>query len=84
MGATQKVSTKNLTTPATFGRVVLGLPWRTAFQIFDSKVRRLLRSEFNRGPFVSAESIEALGRKSPASAQLPRAGHEQWLTLRRF
>lgn len=52
-------------TYAKFGREVLNLPWRTAFQIFDSKVRHLLRSEYNRGSSVSADSIEALGKKLP-------------------
>ncbi len=52
-------------TYAKFGREILRLPWRTAFQIFDSKVRPLLRPEYNRGSCVSAESIEALARKLP-------------------
>jgi tricarballylate dehydrogenase len=41
------------------------LPWRTAYQIFDSKVRNLLRSEYNRGASVTADSIEALAKKLP-------------------
>lgn len=52
-------------TYAKFGREVLRLPWRTAYQIFDSKVTHLLRSEYNRGSRVSADSIEALGKKLP-------------------
>lgn len=52
-------------TYAKYGRAVLNLPWRTAFQIFDSKVRPLLRSEYNRGHSVSADSIEALAKKLP-------------------
>ncbi|MBI2986948.1 MAG: FAD-dependent tricarballylate dehydrogenase TcuA [Deltaproteobacteria bacterium] len=47
------------------GREVLRLPWRTAFQIFDSKVKHLLRSEYSRHSCVSADSVEALGRKFP-------------------
>ncbi len=47
------------------GREILRLPWRTGFQIFDSKVKHLLRSEYSRGAGVSADSIEALGRKFP-------------------
>jgi tricarballylate dehydrogenase len=52
-------------TYAKFGREILRLPWRTAFQIFDSKVRPLLRSQYNRGSCVSAASIEALAGKLP-------------------
>jgi tricarballylate dehydrogenase len=52
-------------TYAKFGREVLGLPWRTAYQIFDSKTRPLLRSEYNRGFHVSADNIEALAKKLP-------------------
>jgi len=52
-------------TYAKFGRQVLRLPWRTAYQIFDSKTRKLLRSEYNKGSSVSADSIEALGKKLP-------------------
>jgi len=52
-------------TYAKFGREILRLPWRTAFQIFDSKVRPLLRPEYNRGTCISADSIEALARKLP-------------------
>lgn len=52
-------------TYAKCGREVLRLPWRTAYQIFDSKVRHLLRSEYNRGSHVSADSIEALAKKMP-------------------
>jgi tricarballylate dehydrogenase len=52
-------------TYAKFGRQVLGLPWRTAYQIFDSKVRHLLRSEYNRGSSVTADSIESLAKKLP-------------------
>jgi tricarballylate dehydrogenase len=52
-------------TYAKCGREVLRLPWRTAYQIFDSKTRPLLRSEYNRGFHVSADSIEALGKKLP-------------------
>ena len=36
--------------------------WRTAYQIFDNKTRPLLRSEYNRGFHVSADSIEALAK----------------------
>jgi tricarballylate dehydrogenase len=43
----------------------LRLPWRTAYQIFDSKTRPLLRSEYNRGFHVSADSIEGLAKKLP-------------------
>ncbi len=52
-------------TYAKYGREVLRLPWRTAYQIFDSKTRPLLRSEYNRGFHVSADSIEALAKKLP-------------------
>ncbi|HXG50039.1 MAG TPA: FAD-dependent tricarballylate dehydrogenase TcuA [candidate division Zixibacteria bacterium] len=52
-------------TYAKCGREVLRLPWRTAYQIFDCKTRPLLRSEYNRGSYVSADTIEALGRKLP-------------------
>jgi tricarballylate dehydrogenase len=52
-------------TYAKCGREVLRLPWRTAYQIFDSKTRPLLRSEYNRGSHVSADSIEALAKKLP-------------------
>jgi tricarballylate dehydrogenase len=52
-------------TYAKYGREVLRLPWRTAYQIFDNKVRHLLRSEYNRGSHVSADSIETLARKLP-------------------
>jgi tricarballylate dehydrogenase len=52
-------------TYAKFGREVLRLPWRTAYQIFDSKVTHLLRSEYNRGSHVSADSIDSLGKKLP-------------------
>lgn len=52
-------------TYAKYGREVLRLPWRTAYQIFDSKTRPLLRSEYNRGFHVSADSVEALGKKLP-------------------
>ena len=52
-------------TYAKCGREVLRLPWRTAYQIFDSKTRPLLRSEYNRGFHVSADSIEALAKKLP-------------------
>ncbi len=52
-------------TYAKYGREVLRLPWRTAYQIFDSKTRPLLRSEYNRGFHVSAESVEALAKKLP-------------------
>lgn len=52
-------------TYAKCGREVLRLPWRTAYQIFDSKTRGLLRSEYNRGFHVSADSIEALAKKLP-------------------
>jgi tricarballylate dehydrogenase len=52
-------------TYAKCGRHVLRLPWRTAYQIFDSKTRPLLRSEYNRGFHVSADSIEALAKKLP-------------------
>lgn len=52
-------------TYAKCGREVLRLPWRTAYQIFDSKVRPLLRSEYNRGSHVSADTIEALAKKLP-------------------
>jgi tricarballylate dehydrogenase len=52
-------------TYAKFGKEILRLPWRTAFQVFDSKVRPLLRPEYNRGTCVSAESIEALAKKLP-------------------
>src|ERR1044071_714631 len=47
------------------GREVLRLPWRTAYQIFDSKTRPLLRSEYNRGFHASADNIEALAKKLP-------------------
>jgi len=47
------------------GREVLRLPWKTAFQIFDSKVNHLLRSEYKRGSSISADSIESLGKKLP-------------------
>ena len=43
-------------TYAKCGREVLRLPWRTAYQIFDSKTRPLLRSEYNRGFHVSADT----------------------------
>ena len=52
-------------TYAKCGREVLRLPWRTAYQTFDSKTRPLLRSEYNRGFHVSADSIEALAKKLP-------------------
>jgi tricarballylate dehydrogenase len=52
-------------TYAKCGREVLRLPWRTAYQIFDSKTRPLLRSEYNRGFHASADSIEALAKKLP-------------------
>ncbi|HEY7322589.1 MAG TPA: FAD-dependent tricarballylate dehydrogenase TcuA [Candidatus Binatia bacterium] len=52
-------------TYAKCGREVLRLPWRTAYQIFDSKTRPLLRSEYNRGSYVFADSIEALVKKLP-------------------
>jgi tricarballylate dehydrogenase len=52
-------------TYAKCGRKVLRLPWRTAYQIFDSKTRPLLRSEYNRGFHASADSIEALAKKLP-------------------
>jgi tricarballylate dehydrogenase len=52
-------------TYAKCGREVLRLPWRTAYQIFDGKTRPLLRSEYNRGFHVSADSIEALAKKLP-------------------
>ena len=52
-------------TYAKCGREVLRLPWRTAYQIFDSKTRPLLRSEYNRGSHVSADTIEALAKKLP-------------------
>jgi tricarballylate dehydrogenase len=52
-------------TYAKCGREVLRLPWRTAYQIFDSKTRPLLRSEYNRGFHVSADGIEALAKKLP-------------------
>jgi tricarballylate dehydrogenase len=52
-------------TYAKYGREVLRLPWRTAYQIFDSKTRPLLRSEYHRGSHVSADSIEALAKKLP-------------------
>lgn len=52
-------------TYAKYGREVLRLPWRTAYQIFDNKVRHLLRSEYNRGAHVSADSIETLAKKMP-------------------
>jgi len=52
-------------TYAKYGREVLRLPWRTAYQIFDNKTRPLLRSEYNRGFHVSASSIEALAKKLP-------------------
>jgi tricarballylate dehydrogenase len=52
-------------TYAKCGREVLRLPWRTAYQMFDSKTRPLLRSEYNRGSHVSAETIEALAKKLP-------------------
>ena len=52
-------------TYAKYGREVLRLPWRTAYQIFDSKTRPLLRTEYNRGFHVSGGSIEALVKKLP-------------------
>jgi tricarballylate dehydrogenase len=52
-------------TYAKFGREILQLPWRTAFQVFDSNVKSLLRPEYNRGTCISADSIEALARKLP-------------------
>jgi tricarballylate dehydrogenase len=52
-------------TYAKFGREILRLPWRTAFQVFDSKVRPLLRPEYSRGTSISGESIEALAKKLP-------------------
>jgi tricarballylate dehydrogenase len=52
-------------TYAKYGREVLRLPWRTAYQIFDSKTRPLLRSEYNRGFHASADSIEAVAKKLP-------------------
>jgi tricarballylate dehydrogenase len=52
-------------TYAKCGREVLRLPWRIAYQIFDSKTRPLLRSEYNRGSHVSADSMAALARKLP-------------------
>jgi tricarballylate dehydrogenase len=50
-------------TYAKLGKEVLRLPWGTAFQIFDHKVRHLLRSEYNNGTVVTADTIEGLGRK---------------------
>ena len=47
------------------GREVLRLPWRIAFQIFDSKVKHLLRPEYGRDGGMCADSIEALGRQFP-------------------
>jgi tricarballylate dehydrogenase len=47
------------------GREVLRLPWKTAFQIFDSKVTHLLRSEYKRESSISADSIGSLGKKLP-------------------
>jgi tricarballylate dehydrogenase len=47
------------------GREVLRLPGRIAFQIFDSKVVHLLRSEYNRDAAVSADSVISLGKKLP-------------------
>jgi tricarballylate dehydrogenase len=52
-------------TYAKCGREVLRLPWRTAYQIFDNKTRSLLRSEYNRGFHVSADTIEGLAKKLP-------------------
>jgi len=52
-------------TYAKYGREVLRLPWRTAYQIFDSKTRPLLRTEYNRGFHVSADSIGGLVKKLP-------------------
>ncbi|HWO41685.1 MAG TPA: FAD-dependent tricarballylate dehydrogenase TcuA [Candidatus Eisenbacteria bacterium] len=52
-------------TYAKCGREVLRLPWCTAYQIFDSKTRPLLRSEYNRGSHASADSIEAVAKKLP-------------------
>jgi tricarballylate dehydrogenase len=52
-------------TYAKYGREVLRLPWRTAYQIFDNKTRPLLRSEYNKGAHVSADSIEGLAKKLP-------------------
>ncbi len=52
-------------TYAKCGREVLRLPWRIAYQIFDSKTRPLLRSEYSRGSHVSADTIEALAKKLP-------------------
>jgi tricarballylate dehydrogenase len=52
-------------TYAKYGREVLRLPWRIAYQIFDSKTRPLLRSEYSRGFHVSADSVEALAKKLP-------------------
>jgi tricarballylate dehydrogenase len=45
------------------GREVLKLPWKKAFQIFDSKVKHLLRSEYKPDSCVSADSIDSLGKK---------------------
>jgi len=45
------------------GREVLRLPGGTAFQIFDSKVKHLLRSEYNSGTSVTADTIESLGKR---------------------
>jgi tricarballylate dehydrogenase len=52
-------------TYAKCGREVLRLPWRTAYQLFDSKTRPLLRSEYSRGFHVSADTVEALAKKLP-------------------
>src|ERR1044072_594829 len=52
-------------TYAKCGREVLRLPWRTAYQLFDSKTRPLLRSEYSRGFHVSAATLEALAKKLP-------------------
>jgi tricarballylate dehydrogenase len=45
------------------GREVLRLPSGAAFQIFDSKVKSLLRTEYNSGTCVTADTIEALGKR---------------------
>ena len=46
-----------------FCKAVFGLPWRIAFQIFDSKVKPLLRPEYNQGKCVTADSVRSLGDK---------------------
>ena len=50
---------------AKLGREILRLSWKTACQIFESKMKPLLRPEYNRGTCVSTDSIEALGKKLP-------------------